>query len=348
MREFVKIFTPLILIILYVIYTAFFFGRLEPAEGYPLWLIDDNENHTDQTSGLTFIGIKDGKKNFVSCDDIGKIHRILVDESESSPDLKISEITLSERVKEYLKPFDKWDFEDIQTDPVNNELYITIEGSGSRKPDPMGFRKSEGIFRMEYNNDIFNTTEITNITKVDFPGDVFEHTRSNIGFEGLAISDNYFFLGLENVRFNDKFFTDSTVIYICDKSTKAIVNRIYTSKYEIITICGLYAVSDRQLLGIDRNMRRIFMIDFNPDMTVKNVRLKELNMYVPGYPFLNQIVGIAPESVTMDNTGNFYITIDPWREMYKVIESNKKSVDGGTLDKLTSFMPILFKYKSPF
>ena len=348
MREVLKIFLPIILIALYITYTAFFFGRIEPEEGYPIWMIDANENFTDQTSGLTFVGMKDGKKYFISCDDIGKIHRIIIDERGNEPEIEIIELELSEQVKEYLRYFDKWDFEEIQIDRTNNKLYLAIEGSASKNPNPLLFKEYEGIFELEYNNDLFTVTKITNIRKLELPMTIFEYTRYNIGFEGIGISDKYFFFGLENVRFNDMFFTDSTVIYVCDKNTKEVVSKIYTSEYDIVSICGLYSISDYELLGIDRNMRRVFLMEFNDDMSVKRVSRKDLNMYVPGYPFLNQIVGIAPESITLDNDNNMYIAIDPWRQMYKTDSSSERDVDGGTLDKLKSSLPILFKYKYPF
>ncbi|MEZ4821890.1 MAG: hypothetical protein R2942_05500 [Ignavibacteria bacterium] len=65
MRHIIRVFLPLIAIIVFVnLYFANPDG-IQSIGNYPIWMLESNGvRHTNQTSGLTYIGVKDGKKIF--------------------------------------------------------------------------------------------------------------------------------------------------------------------------------------------------------------------------------------------------------------------------------------------
>ena len=95
MKNLFRIFLPLIAIIIFVNLYFIHSDIIKTADNYPIWMKDSSGNRTDQTSGLFFTGEKDGKKMFISCDDIGKINRISVDESKKPPQFEFTEIKFS-------------------------------------------------------------------------------------------------------------------------------------------------------------------------------------------------------------------------------------------------------------
>ncbi|MGB9664168.1 MAG: hypothetical protein ACPL25_04495, partial [Ignavibacteria bacterium] len=99
--------------------------KLTLDEKYPIWL-KKNGTHTDQTSGITFIGSKNNAKYFLVCDDIGKIHRIKLKNNR----VDIETIEFDKDVEKFLDKFQKMDFEEIIYDKFTNKVFLSIEGNG--------------------------------------------------------------------------------------------------------------------------------------------------------------------------------------------------------------------------
>jgi len=347
MKHVLRIFIPLIVIIVFV---NFYFkdkNLLKPVDNYPVWMLDPEGKQTDQTSGLCFVGEKDGKKIFISSDDIGKINRIAIDESVSPPALIIDEIHFSDNLKSLFSKFKKTDMEEIFYDRHNNKIYISIEGHEYSSNDPEIYRKKEGIYELTFNKDILTFDTLLTIRRLELPKEVYAHTFDNIAFEGFTATEDYFFLGLENLQTPKNEFTDSSLIYIIDRKTNEL-HTIRTGELGITSVCGLYAKDNHNLLGIDRNRRTLFYIKFNQEFSVKRHEIRDLELSIPGHPDINKILGTAPESITRDYEDNIYVAIDPWKDVYKPDFTERRRMSKTELENFLNFVPILYKFKYEF
>ena len=94
--------------------------KIYPANNYPRWLKNDVYK-TNQTSGITFLREKDDSTvEFLLADDIGKIHRLFIQDDTL---FSFSEIKFSDEVMDYLADFPKLDFEDIVYDNFTGKVY---------------------------------------------------------------------------------------------------------------------------------------------------------------------------------------------------------------------------------
>jgi hypothetical protein len=321
--------------------------KIEPIDDYPIWIIDSTGKHTEQTSGIYYLGKLDGKKVFLTCDDIGKLNKLLINENIIPPFIEIKEIGLSNEIRDVFSSFRKKDFEAISFDSKKNNICISVEGYAYNKKDPVAFKKQEGIYELNFNKDVIRFDSLVSIHKLEIPETVYEHTQDNIGIEGLAVTDNYYFLGLENCRTKTGSFTDSTFLYIINKETNGVIT-IPTKELNISSICGLYAKSDLELYGIDRNTRSMFRIKFNPDFTVDDIEIKEIDLQIPDHKDINQILGVAPESITLDEYNYIYVTVDPWRDYYKPDTQDKKKLNEKEKEYFKNTVPIIYKFENPF
>ena len=308
-------------------------NKLELIDGFPIWL-KDGEIHTDQTSGITFIGEKNNKKYFLVCDDIGKIHRI----SLKNNHLKIETIKFNKSVENFLNRFIKKDFEEIVYDSKSNRIYLSIEGNG------LNFKSEVGIYEIKFKNDDVYSDEIVHIEKVNFNDweKISKYTSNNIGFEGLAVSESKIFLGLEGFQFGD-LFVDSTLIYVVDKDSKKLIKMLSTKKIGIHTITGLYALDDYTIYGIDRNRQNFFEIKFKNNYDIEYFHVIKLNLPVPNNRNLKYVAAI--ESLTLDNENNVYVVDDPWKKYYIPPVEVLRLLKEDDRENFKNFIPLLFKYK---
>lgn len=345
MSHILRVFIPLIAIIVFVnLYFAHRDG-IYPVGNYPIWMKDSSGKHTDQTSGLFFAGIRDGKKIFVAADDIGKIKKLEIDETHDPPVMTVYDINFSNELVTLFNKFKKVDMEDISFDSTNNRILLTIEGHEYSSLDPEIYRKKEGVYEITFNNDILTFDSLLTIKRMNLPQEVYKHTFDNIGFEGLGVTENYLFMGLENLQTPRIQFSDSTILYILNRKTNEL-KTINTHELKIASICGLYAEDDFNLYGIDRNRRSMFYINFNPDFTVNKFETREMHLSIPEHNDITQILGIAPESITFDYKGNIYVAIDPWRDFYKPDLTDKKKLSDPEINNFYDGIPIMYKFKN--
>lgn len=342
-----RVLAPLILLVAFVIYVVLADGDVESIDDYPLWIIDSAGNYIEQTSGIYYLGKLGDESIFLTCDDIGKINKLTINESITPPSIKIVEVGFSNEVQEVFTSFRKQDFEDISFDKKENKVYLSVEGYAFDKKNPMEFKKHEGIYELTCNNDALHFDSLIAITKLDLPENIFEYTQDNVGIEGLTLTDNYFFFGLENCRSNEGNFTDSTYLYILNRKTNDLII-IPTRELLISSICGLYARSDYELFGIDRNARSMFSILFKPDFTIEDVDLLQIDLSIPNHPDINQILGVAPESITIDDRDNIYVIIDPWKDYYKPDSQDNKKLSEKEKEYFKKAVPIIYKFEDPF
>jgi len=345
MRHVLRVLFPLVAIIIFI---KFYFGssdEIMSIDNYPIWLKDSSGKRTVQTSGLAYIGMNEGKKIFISCDDIGKINRLSVDESINPPTIIITEISFSEQVNSLFQKFKKRDMEDIYYDSLNNKILLSIEGHEYSSYDPEIYRQKEGIYEISFNKDILTFDTLLTIKRLKLPKDVYAHTFDNISFEGFSATENYFFLGLENFQIKGDSFSDSTILYILNRKTNELKS-ITTGELKISTICGLYSVDDYNIYGIDRNRKNMFYIKFNQDFTVEKSVVQKMDLSIPMHPDMNNIIGIAPESITFDDAGNIYVATDPWKDIYKPDMEERKRLSTEELENFYTFIPMMYKFNN--
>ena len=323
---------------LFVVYAVIILAQnnqisLELASGYPQWLETDNYR-TDQTSGITFIKSESGKKYFLLADDIGKIHMLIIKDKK----IDLYPITFADSAKEFVNSLPKADFEEITFDSSTNSVYLSIEGNGNN------FNEFVGIYKIHFTEDKIPYKEISYFEKLNFtPSELFyKYTDKNIGYEGFAVNENYFYLGLEGLVKNYQF-ADSTYIFIARKSDYLIVKQISTKSFGIHTICGLYSDSNNSLWGIDRNQRKIFHLILDENLDVKNFNLYDCSTQIPGYPELNYKPSL--ESITIDDENNIYLIDDPWKEVYVPEQETLNKLNTNTIENFKKFVPIIFSYK---
>lgn len=322
-------------IFLFLSITEFSFNQsnkflLEEDPVFPLWLKADY-HQTDQTSGISFLFSECDNKYFLSVDDIGAIHLLTLNKNSS---LKIEKINFGD----YFKEFPKLDFEEIFFDKQDGSVYLSIEGNG------VNYKNLSGIYKLNFDNKDILSKKIISIEKIQFePDSLFrEYLRDNVAYEGFAIDNNYFYLGLEGINDN-KSFADSTIILIARKSDKKIIKEISTKSIGVQTVCGLYSDNDYSIWGVDRNARKIFYIKFDPEFNILNFWNHEASKRIPGYSHLNYLPSF--ESITIDDDNYLYIVDDPWKQVFVPPNEDLIHLDNNTINNFNNFIPIIFRYK---
>lgn len=308
---------------------------LQLNKNYPRWL-KSGKYFPQQTSGISFIGVDDdSSKIFLLADDIGKIHHLKIKNDTS---FSFSPVNFSNNVASFLDTFPKIDFEDLSLDKYTGKVYVSIEGNN---PYP---ERYVGIYELIFDdNNIFSDT-ITDIKKMDIkPEDLFlKNISNNIGYEGITVDKNYFYFALEG--FAEKgIFADSTIILIVDKNDLKIVKEINTKPLGIHTICGLYSDKDFSVYGVDRNNKKIFHLNFDSSLDVKNLGITAVQTNIPNYPTYDYVASL--ECITMDNENNLYLNDDPWKKFFIPSEEILDKLDTVSVNNFKNFVPIIYKFK---
>lgn len=307
---------------------------LKQSKNFPRWL-QSSDTHSDQTSGITFLKEADGKKIFLLADDIGSIWRFSIARDTI---FHLEKFSFAPNVLSFLNTFAKKDFEEIVYDKFTGDVYLSIEGNFPK------VEKDVGIYKLTFNNDLIQADTITSIVKVAIqPKSLFlKYVDNNIGYEGLGVSEKYLFLGLEGFE-KASIFSDSTLIFVVDKSTKQIIKQLSTKSYKIQTVCGLYCEGNNTLWGIDRNNAKIFRIKLDEKLNIKEVKYFDAKGTIPRYR--GESYASALESITMDNNANLYLVDDPWKKVFIPAKSILQKLDAATVDNFTHFIPVIYKYK---
>ena len=306
-----------------------------PAKYYPRWL-KSNSYHTDQTSGITFLREKeDSTGEFLLVDDIGKIHRLFI---RADTVFSFSKIHFSDEVLSYLANFPKLDFEEILYDKFTSEVYITIEGNGENH------LLYHGTFRLKFKNDNMFQDSVLQLEKLDFtPKKTFyNNLEPNTGYEGLAVDENFFYLGLEAILTQEGSFSGHSLIRIADKNSLAIIKEITTEDLEISTICGLYSDENYSLWGIDRNKRKIFNLKLDEYFNIVNKKYYEIKTVIP--QFNNFEYTGSLESITRSNNGFLFLVDDPWHTFFIPPSQILNQLDVESIGNFKEYIPVIYKF----
>lgn len=352
MQQLIKVLTPLFLIILYIIFTTFYNQDIELSGGYPIWMKSSDGLYSQQTSGLFFIGKEGNKKYFLSANDNGRIDRISVDESFTPPKFDVQTLRFEfASTAKFFQQFAKIDFEDIVYDRITNKILVSIEGNNGSTDytpkTPTTFKETEGVYELSFNKTILDCDTLKNVKKISMPESIFKYTNDNFGFEGMGITDNYFYMGLENITDSKGQFSDSTFLYIIDRKTNE-VKTISSKQLGIRSISGLCAQSDYILYGVDRESKKIFCIKFEPNFSIKDVKAKTYELSMPMHPDISMDKMAGVEAIALDDEGYIYTDIDPWSDLYTPNFTPKSFLNDEEKSNITKLIPVLYKYKNPF
>ena len=307
---------------------------LKPDKSYPRWLTTGAE-HSDQTSGITFLKEAEGKKYFLLADDTGNFWRFSIARDSI---FELKKLVFSAPVQNYLANFPKKDFEEIAFDKFTGDIFVSIEGN---VPE---VKKYVGIYQLKFAGNNFFADTVVSLEKIQiYPQKLFlKYVDNNIGYEGLAVSEKYLFLGLEGFE-HKSIFSDSTMIFIVDKKSKRIIKQLSTRNYKIQTICGLYCERNNILWGIDRNNAKIFRMKLNEKLDISEVKYYDAKGIIPNYQDYNYAAAL--ESITMDNNANLYLVDDPWKKVFVPAKSILENLDSSTAANFNQFIPIIYKFK---
>ncbi len=309
--------------------------KIYPAENYPRWLMN-NVYHTNQTSGMTFLREKDdGTMEFLLADDIGKIHRLFIQDDTL---FSFSEIKFSDEVMEYLADFPKPDFEEICYDRYTGEVFLTIEGNGD---DNLLYH---GIYKLKFkDNDIYQDSVVKLDKLVFTPQEMFYSNLSpNIGYEGFASDENYFYFGLETIPTPEDVFSSHTVIRIADKNSRTIVKEISTENINILSVCGLYSDKNFSIWGIDRNHRKVFKLLFDEYFNIVDLIFFDVKTVVPKYNHLGYVGSL--ESITIVSEKFLFLVDDPWHKFFIPLNEILDKLDEKTVNNFKNFIPVIHKF----
>lgn len=352
MQQLIKVLTPLFLIIIYIIFSSLYNEKIELVNGYPIWMKNAEGFFSRQTSGLFFLGKEGSKKYFLSANDNGRIERISIDESFNPPVFNVIKLTNKlSTVNEFLRHLGKWDYEEIVYDKVTDKILVSMEGnSGLNDLTPRehkNFKELEGIYEFSFNKTILDCDTLTELRKLSMPEIIFQYSNENVAIEGFALTDNYYFAGLENLSDSLAQFSDSTYLYIVDRKTNNV--KIISSKLlNIRSISALYAANDYTLYGVDRDSKQIFYVRFNKDFTVNGVKSISYELTLPLHDDISLDLMAGAEAIAIDNEGYIYINLDPWSDLYKPDFTVKNFLTEEEKNNITMLVPVLYKYKNPF
>lgn len=310
--------------------------KIHPSENFPRWLKNDSYR-TAQTSGITFLRIaEDNSKEFLLTDDIGKIHRLFIQDDTL---FNFSEIKFSDEIIQYLADFPKLDFEEIFYDKHSGEVYLTIEGNGENH------LLYHGIYKLKFkNDDIFQDSVVALEKLVLQPREKFlENLAPNIGYEGFASDENYYYLGLENVLTAEGVFSSYTVIRIVSKNSLAIVKEISTENLDISTTCGLYSEENFSLWGIDRNHRKVFKLLFDEYFNIVDLTFFEIKTLIPQYNHFEYVGSL--ESITFASEKFLFLVDDPWSAFFIPPNEILDKLDKNTINNFNNFIPVIYKFE---
>jgi hypothetical protein len=309
--------------------------KIHPSENYPRWLKNDSYR-TAQTSGITFLRkIEESTKEFSLADDIGKIHRLFIQDDTL---FSFSEIKFSDEIVDYLSDFPKLDFEEIFYDKYSGDVYLTIEGNGENH------LSYHGIYRLEFKDDNIFQDSVIALEKLLFkPEEIFyNNLLPNIGYEGFTADENYFYLGLENEQISEGNFSGQTLIRIADKNSLAIVKEISTENLDISTVCGLYSDENFSLWGIDRNHRKVFKLLFDEYFNIVDLTFFEIKTLIPEYNYFEYVGSL--ESITVASEKFLFLVDDPWHKFFIPPNEILDQLDTNTVNNFNNFIPVIHKF----
>ena len=370
---------------------------LAPDDGFPVWLTPDPIDYlplrTNQTSGMDWIatdtdpnGLPRHYLLIADDSDEGSINVISVQSVCDDPSIVFHPTNLTLPPPEVsmipIEPGHGYDWEAVATHPWSESIFLSQEGL----PGEIGIYHAmltPGDVRAGDNaagpagEVIMLPGHIANIRKLDLPGwnEAFaDHLYENRGIEGIACSKNRLFLGLESpYEFPDRMISElSTVLAVwkidsgdpSDMESSELLSIHDTANWEetlgfrIETICGLDAIDDNHIFGIDRDNACLFVVELDNAGDFVDGRIFRLatpgpeplpSDECPDIDHPPRLVRPSLESVALvpdgDDSYFIYLAVDPWPPGWALMEEDWECP--GYEARLISLLPALYRYSVP-
>jgi hypothetical protein len=284
-----------------------------------------------------------------------------------------------------LEPGDSYDWEDIAFHPWSGNIFLMHEGTKKEIALYMGMvtpsdklPESGAVGKAGLTSLL--PGHIVNIKRMNLPGwaQTFDFSSmNNQGIEGIACSKDRLFAGMESpFEFSDRLLHDrSTYLAVwsinpddpANMDGCKLLSVMDTSEWAsklgctIETICGLSAIDNNHIVGIDRDNQKLF-----------SITIDDLGKFVSGRAFYLDTPGPAPlpsddcpdcdglpkllkpslESVTVvpgpvDIEGNIdtyriYLAVDPWGPGWATTSATWQCPKYE--QRLKNLLPALYRY----
>jgi hypothetical protein len=367
---------------------------LAPDDGFPIWLTPLPDDYlplrANQTSGLDWIATDTDENGnprhyllIADDSDDGAINLISVQESDGAPEIQFQRSHLTLPPPEVsmvpLEPGHGYDWEGICAHPWSDSVFLSQEGSVGEIGiynaflSPSGIRAGVGAYGRAGEVSILPGS-LSFVRKLNMPGwsEAFgDRISDNMGIEGIACSENRLFLGLESpYEFADRLVDEMSTclaVWRIDPADPANTGEMElpaihdTADWEnclgfkIETICGLDAIDDNHLVGIDRDNACLFAVEFDDNGAFVDGRIFWLSTPGPaprssdGCPeidHLPRLVRPSLESVAVVPDGEdayfIYLAVDPWAPGWALLEHDWSCP--GYEARLHSLLPALYRY----
>ncbi len=311
--------------------------ELVPRAGWPVWLKDYRQGtRTYETSGLAYAGRDDdGNHCFFLADDIGFLRFCRV--KEPGCELHLEDVGFHPSFLDSLAGIDALDFEALALDPpatLRDTLrgLLTLEGRGQ---DP---RKGTRLIRIQLSRGEpgWQVTYLGNALADNRYW--LDSTGSNRGLEGVAITEDFFYLGLETIERASNFNIDGTVLFIYDRRAERI-SAHRTDSFGIYSICGLAARGDTVTVVLDRNRQSLDVLCWDAEERGRLLSCHRFPLDLPAPDGLRYGVP-SVEGVAIDDEGDIWCVTDPWHGHYQAIGAAPESL----LVYLAAEIPMLYRY----
>ena len=368
---------------------------LAPDDGFPIWLTPNPDDYlplrANQTSGLEWVAVdidENGRQRhyllIADDSDDGAINLIRVQMSDGSPEIEFIRSSLTLPPPEVsmmpLEPGHGYDWEGICTHPYSNSVFLSQEGYVGEIGiyhaimTPGDVRAGEGAYGRSGESTL--PGHLAGVRKMELPGwsEAFgDRIADNMGIEGIASSPNRLFLGLESpYDFPSRLIDNlSTVLAVwkidrLDPSSESEMELLAvhdTADWEeclgfrIETICGLDALDDNHIVGIDRDNACLFAVELDDDGGFVDGRIFRLSTPGPAplpsdgcaeidhqprlvRPSLESVAIVRPRRAY--GTYYIYLAVDPWAPGWSLMEPVWSCP--GYEARLHALLPALYRY----
>lgn len=355
-------------------------SQLNVADGYPVWL-EVGEVRTDQTSGIAFVERDaNGTLRFLTCDDLGKIHRLELDEAKKPSGqtygdgwMTLAEIAIPDSVKETLGVGPaKLDLEEISY--RDGGVLLSVEGNRSDEEaaiDPRMHEARIGLFFLELDAPVASASSVAAafelpLLSTQWPDDPAAAMHAipvagmptNRSFEGVA-------LGATAITDDLGQPADASVIWIAPEEpypNDAVVPESWRETLPIYrAVIGQIPIVEPQSLPAELKLGSVCGLALSPDQSdlyvldrnnrvIHRCRLnadgnitavESATLTLLG-PSGEQYFLPSLESLTIDDQGHLWSVIDPWQ--YRPIQPEDRALELAEVRRYEDLVPMLYKF----
>jgi hypothetical protein len=334
-------------------------ATLHPSAGWPVWLKDYRTSaRTDETSGIAYLG-KDaqGARCFFLADDVGFLHycRVFQEGDTGSVALRLERVRTDASLIDLLAEHEKWDFEALVLDlprpraapapalPDTVRAMLAIEGRGYDFRDrtrviAIRLVRTLSPARIEAANG-GSTWRVEGLGDA-IPGAHFWHRQvaPNRGLKGLAIGQQYLFLGLESLARRSEPSSRGTTLFLYDRARNKAA-QVSTRPLGIRSICGMDAIGDTVTVLVDRNAQSICVVRWDREVPGRVTACYRFPLDLPAPGGFRYAIP-SVEGLAVDDEGEIWCVTDPWAGHYQALGAVPETLRV----YLAAEMPMMYRF----